>query len=149
MNEGILFGNREKKSNEVKDLNVDITDAKEIIRARTNEIVYRYNREQSIKKKMRKDIDSAIRIFPEEDFDGFASNRNVPKLGCKVYKETPTSMILVIYDGSQPMKAALNSTIKSIQKELMKDKMISSLPGLNTVTIGDGDEGCIYVSFKK
>ena len=149
MNEGIFFGNREKKSNETKDLNVDITDAKEIIRARTSEIVYRYNRDQSVKKKMRKDIDSAMKIFSGEDFDGFASNRNVPRLVCNVYKETPSSMILVIYDGSQPMRVALSSTIKNIKKDLMKDKMISSLPGLNSVTTGDGDEGCIYVSFKK
>lgn len=149
INEGLFRANREVKSNETKDLNVDITDAKEIIKARTKEIVYNYNRDNSVKKKIRKDIDSAMKIFDPDEFDGFDSNRNVPKLICYVYEETPTSMILAIYDGSQAMRVALSSTIKNIKKELMKDKMIKSLPGLNDISTGDGDEGCIYVDFKK
>lgn len=130
-------------------MDVEIADAKNIIRARVNEIVLRYNRDQNIKKKIRKDIDSAMKIFEDDDFDGFDTNRNVPRLVCKIYEETETSMILLIYDGSQPMRVALNRTIKNIVHDLTKDKMIASLPGLSKIDTGDGDEGCIYVDFKK
>ena len=137
-----------KTSDVVEDLDTNIADARNIIKARTKEIVNRYNRDQSIRKKIRKDIDMSMKLFEGDNFDGFDANRNVPKLICNVLEETDKAMTLILYDGSQPMKVALSSTIKNIRHDLIKDKMIKSLPGLSSVDIGNGDEGCLFVKFK-
>lgn len=149
LSEGFFSMKRMTSSNEVETTDVEIANAKNIIMSRAKDIVDEYNKNSSIKKKIREDIDSTMKLFENDNFDGFDSNRNVPKLICYIYNETETSMILSIYDGSQPMRVALSSTIKNIKQDLMKDKKIKSLCGLNSISTGDGDEGCLFIEFKK
>ena len=133
-----------------EDSDVNLTDAKEIIKARIKEIVWRYNRDTNIKKKIRKDIDRAIITFDEDDeFDGFKENRNVPKLQYGVKEESDEVMIFCIYDGSTPVKVAIHDTVEHIKKDLMKCKDIKSLLALHQVHTGEDDKACIYVEFKK
>lgn len=149
VNEAILPRLHNAKKKTVEDKNIEIYDAKQMIKYRLKEIVQRYNKTPSIKNKMRKDIDKALLVYKEEDFDGYREDRqNVPNLTYGICNETETSMTFLIYSGSEPMRLALLPTIKNIRKDLLKCRDISSLPGLSSISTGDGDEGCIFVTFK-
>jgi hypothetical protein len=156
--DGSLIEGFLKKKNdrytEVKpeDLDTEKQDTMDIVTARVREIVRRYNKDPNMQKKIRKDLDVFMKAnditIDSDEFDGFNKNRNVPKLTCGVEIVNEKFMALSIYDGSQYVRQALHKTIEHIEKELMKDRMISSLPGLLSVDTGDGDEGCLYVNFK-
>lgn len=149
VNEAILPRLHNTKKKTVEDKNIEIYDAKQMIKYRLKEIVQRYNKTPSIKDKMRKDIDKALPVYENEDFDGYREDRqNVPNLTYGICDETETSMTFLIYSGSEPMRLALLPTIKNIRKDLLKCRDISSLPGLSSISTGDGDEGCIFVTFK-
>lgn len=149
VNEAILPRLHNTKKKTVEDKNIEIYDAKQMIKYRLKEIVQRYNKTPSIKDKMRKDIDKALPVYENEDFDGYREDRqNVPNLTYGICDETETSMTFLIYSGSEPMRLALLPTIKNIRKDLLKCRDISSLPGLSSISTRDGDEGCIFVTFK-
>ena len=132
---------------------------KKLVHTRIKEIVSGFNRNPNIQNLMRKRLDSLIESLRlsgdhtdkslSKEVDGFDKNRKVPKLLSQIYSEDEKSLsvVFLIYDGAQLIRDRVVDPMNQIIiSELKKDKEIRKT--LKYIDAGDGDEGCIYVTFK-
>ena len=132
---------------------------KKLVHTRIKEIVSGFNRNPNIQNLMRKRLDSLIERLRlsgdhtdkslSKEVDCFVKNRKVSKLVSQIYSEDEKSLsvVFLIYDGAQLIRdRVIDPMNQIIISELKKDKEIRKT--LKSIDAGDGDEGCIYVTFK-
>jgi hypothetical protein len=139
----------------------DIKKAKTTVTAKLKQIISKYNSSAEHKKEIRNAIDKQIKeaaeyyeergkVFKDQDRDFgkyFTDKKAVPRLTCDVFEDYDYSITYSIFDGTQEMRIALGDIIYDICDEL-KDA-IDDIPCFKYCDSGDGDEGCIYVDFRK
>lgn len=134
-----LFKKNNKKKTEQKKPIVFTDEEKGIIEDILKHIVDKYNKNKDIKNQ----IDKKLKKFNDENND----NIKFTKFVCELFEDNDTEIIFIVCDDDQMTRDIINDYTYDIGKELEKQLKKKNIDVF--IDIGDGDEGCLYITNKK
>ena len=142
LNEGFFDKFKKKNKNQRKIKRIEFTsEEKDLIENTLKEIVKEYNSDPNNKKKIENKIKEKIK---KGDYD---SDVEFTKFICELFEDVDYEISFTICDDSQEARIEAYNVYYDMGKELQKRLREKGLKV--TVSSGDGDEGCLYISNNK
>ena len=142
LNEGFFDKFKKKNKNQRKTKRIEFTsEEKDMIENTLKEIVKEYNSDPNNKKKIENKIKERIK---KGDSD---SDVKFTKFICELFEDLDYEISFTVCDDSQEARIEAYDIYYDMGKELQKRLREKGLKV--TVSSGDGDEGCLYISNDK
>lgn len=142
LDEGFFDKFKKKKQEPKKTKRIEFTsEEKDLIKNTLKEIVKEYNSDPNNKKKIENKIKERIK---KGDYD---SDVEFTKFICELFADIDYEISFTICDDSQEARIEAYNVYYDMGKELQKRLREKGLKV--TVSSGDGDEGCLYISNDK
>ena len=152
--EKYVKAHKQSRSNEsIKYMN-RIKDSRDIVFKNLEAIVAKFNKNQDIKECIRDEIDEYSKDYMETFNDreelhdqmcGF-ENSGYPSFCCDEFDfQKYGELIVTISDYSQDLNVIMGGYIHQIGKELKQIPEIKKDKLIDSISYGDGDEGCMYI----
>ena len=142
LNEGFFDKFKKKNKNQRKTKRIEFTsEEKDLIENTLKEIVKEYNSDPNNKKKIENKIKERIK---KGDYD---SDVKFTKFICELFEDLDYEISFTVCDDSQEARIEAYDVYYDMGKELQKRLREKGLKV--TVSSGDGDEGCLYISNDK